>query len=103
MAKKTFQMLWRNKWLTSGAKSIDDFIYVFEEVAKQFRKWKELGVQLRADGGIADDYATFTIDGMEAAIKAGFTYYHSREEKKQYLLTTNDEEIEVPEEMLKTD
>ena len=102
MTKKIYQITWRNKWLTSGATSIDDFIHVFEEVAKQFREWKELGVQLQDDGGVADDYATFTVDDMDAAIKAGFIYCRGDDREKQFLVTLDGEEIEIPKEKLKT-
>ena len=101
MTKKIYKTTWRNKWITSGATSIDDFINVFEFLAKQFREWKDLGIKLEDDGGVSDDYATFIVDDMDVAIQAGFTYHHIKDRKKQYLITIDNEEIEVPKEKYK--
>ncbi len=100
MGKKIYKTIWRNKWITAGAKSIDDFINTFEGLANHFREWKELGITLEEDGGVIDDYATFSTDDMDVAIKAGFTFYFGDNREKEYLLTIDDEEIEVPKEKL---
>jgi len=63
ITKKIYRTTWRNKWITSNAGSIDDFIDTFEHLAKQFRQWKEWGISLYDGGGVGDDYATFITDG----------------------------------------
>lgn len=84
---------WRNKWITSDAKTIDDFIRTFEALAKKFKQWKEWGIQLYDDGGVGDDYAIFITDNMDVAIKAGFMF---RSSSGDYLETLSGEEIKVP-------
>ncbi|MFX1305155.1 MAG: hypothetical protein ACFFBV_13035 [Promethearchaeota archaeon] len=91
---------WRNKWITSDAKTIDDFIDTFEFLAKKFKQWKEWGIELHDDGGVGDDYVTFITDNMDVAIRAGFTFYMGGNHKDEYLETLSDEEIKVPKEKL---
>jgi len=88
--------IWRNKWITSNAKSIDDFINIFEALTKKFREWKDWGIQLHDDGGVGDDYATFITDNMDIAVKAGFTVYIGDDRENEYLETLSGEEIKVP-------
>lgn len=89
---------WRNKWITSHANTIDDFISIFEALSKQFRQWKEWGTTLEDDGGVGDDYATFITDDMDVAIKAGFTFYMGHDQDTEYLETLSGETIRVPKE-----
>lgn len=100
ISKNIYMTTWRNKWITSDAKTIDDFINTFEFLAKKFKQWKEWGIQLSDDGGVGDDYATFTTDNMEVAIKANFTFTMGNDRKTQYLETLSGEEIKVPKEKL---
>ncbi|MFX0040583.1 MAG: hypothetical protein ACFFCY_06255 [Promethearchaeota archaeon] len=100
ISKKIYITTWRNKWITSGAKSIDDFIKTFEDLLKRFKQWKEWGITLYDDGGTDDDYATFATDNIDVAIKAGFTFFMGDNRKKQYLEALLGEEIEVLEEKL---
>ena len=37
---------WRNKWITSRAETIDDFIKVFEHRTGTLKRWKERGIEL---------------------------------------------------------
>ncbi len=75
MKKTRYVSTWRNKWITSDASSIDDFIKTFEAVVKMFKEWKEMGINLGPDSSTGDDYAEFYTDDMDVAIKAGFTVY----------------------------
>lgn len=93
---KLFQIL----FFTSRAGSIDDFIKTFESLAERFRTWKEWGITLNNDGGIGDDYATFITDDMDAAIKAGFTFYMGEDRETEYLETLEGKEVEIPKEKL---
>lgn len=54
MEKDVYISTWRNKWITSDAKNIDDFIKAFEELAKMFKEWKERGIELYDDGGVGE-------------------------------------------------
>ena len=98
MSEKMYMVTWRNKWITSGAKTIDDFIQTFEALAKKFKLWKEWGIKFHDDESAEDDYATFITDNMDIAIKAGFTF---RSSGGEYLETLSGEEIKVPRNKIK--
>ena len=74
LQKKKYTYTWRNKWITSRARSIDDFIETYERLAEQMRRWKEAGIILDPDidGGIGDDYADFCTYDEKVALKEGF-------------------------------
>jgi len=74
-AKAQYVYLWRNKWITSGARSIDDFIGIYEELLSKLRRWKGQGIKLQIDQGIMDDYAEFYTFDEAAAKKEGFEKY----------------------------
>ena len=71
---KKYTTIWRNKWITSSAGSIDDFIKIYEHLAEKMKRWKEEGIELDSDiiGGIGDDYAQFCTYDEKIAIKEGF-------------------------------
>ena len=100
MGKVRYISTWRNKWITSHAGSIDDFIKTFEDLARMFKEWKEMGVKLNPDSGIGDDYAEFYTDDMDVAIKAQFTFYSGDDKTTEYHETDTGEEVEVPKEKL---
>ncbi len=71
---KKYITTWRNKWITSNAGSIDDFITTYGQLAENMKRWKEEGIVLDPDiiGGIGDDYAQFCTYDEKVAIKEGF-------------------------------
>lgn len=71
MSEKTFEYIWRNKWLTSKAKIIDDMINGLIEASEYLQLMKEDGVVLDPDGGTYDDYAMLTTTDPEIAKKYG--------------------------------
>ncbi len=86
--KKRFETLWRNKWLTSEAKSIDDMIASLRAAADHLDEMRKAGVTLEDDGGVGDDYATLVTTDPEVAKKFGM------EEEREYL---DEEDEETPE------
>lgn len=98
--KNVYMTTWRNKWITSGASSIGDFIKIFEALAEKFRQWKELGITLENDSGVGNDYATFITDNMDVEIKANFTFNMGDDRETQYLERLSGEEVKVPKEKL---
>ena len=70
---KKYITTWRNKWLTSKAGNIDDFIKVYEETAELMRRWKSEGIIIDPDiiGSFGDDYAQFCTYDERVAIKEG--------------------------------
>jgi hypothetical protein len=69
---KVYSALWRNKWITSEAKTIDDFIETYQDLAAMFSEWKEKGIVLNPESGISDDYAEFTTEDPKVADEFGF-------------------------------
>ena len=67
-----YDSLWRNKWLTAGAKTMDDMIDALQEAADLLRAMKAAGVVLRDDGAIADDYARLVTNDPGVAKTFGF-------------------------------
>ena len=101
MGKIRYVSVWRNKWITSQAGSIDDFIETFEGLARMFREWKEMGIKLNPESDIGGDYAEFYTDDMDMAIKAQFTFYLDDDESTEYLETDTGEEVKLSKEKLK--
>ncbi|MGP0062735.1 MAG: hypothetical protein ACLQGP_03915 [Isosphaeraceae bacterium] len=87
--KKRYQTLWRNKWLTSEAKTIEEMIASLRAAADHLEEMRRAGVILEDDGGIGDDYATLVTTDPEVAKKFGM------EEEREYL-DEEDDEDETP-------
>jgi len=100
MEKTKYVSTWRNKWITSGAGSIDDFIKTFEALAKMFKEWKEMGIKLHPDSSTGDDYAEFYTEDMDVAINARFTVTMGDDRDTAYLITDTGKEVKVPKEKL---
>ena len=54
---KRYITLWRNKWLTSEAKSLQDMVDGLQSASDRLRAMLADGVTLEPDGGTSDDYA----------------------------------------------
>ena len=67
----THMMVWRNKWLTADAKSIDDMIDALSGAAEYLRQMKADGVTLDPEGGTGDDYAYLVTSDPAIAKKYG--------------------------------
>lgn len=69
-ARKRYIMLWRNKWLTAEARTIDDMILSLRAAADQLEAMRKDGVTLDLEaGGVGDDYAHLTTTDPEIAKK----------------------------------
>jgi hypothetical protein len=68
---KRYELLWRNKWLTSEAQSIDDMIAKLREAANELEAMKQDGVVLNPEGGTFDDYASLITTDEKVAEKYG--------------------------------
>ena len=84
-AKKRYERLWRNKWLTSEAKTIDDMIESLRAAADHLDEMRKSGITLEDKGGVGDDYATLVTTDPEFAKKFGM------EEEREYLDEEGDE------------
>ncbi|MFX1276017.1 MAG: hypothetical protein ACFFBP_15270 [Promethearchaeota archaeon] len=83
----------RNKWITSDATNIDDFIKTYQFLAEKMRNWKKLGIKLDPESGIGDDYAEFFTSNKDVAIKANFIYFDSKGNK--FLQTRSGKEVPI--------
>ena len=70
-ARKRFVTTWRNKWLTAGAKSIEDMISMLRAAADDLDRMRKDGVTLDDNGGTGDDYAHLVTTDAEVAEKYG--------------------------------
>ncbi|HEY4312895.1 MAG TPA: nucleotidyltransferase family protein [Pirellulales bacterium] len=69
--QKRYVTTWRNKFLTTEAKSLDEMIAILRDAAEQLDAMRTDGVFLDPDGGTADDYATLVTTDPEIAKKYG--------------------------------
>lgn len=68
---KRYVLLWRNKWLTSEAQSVENMVAMLREAADQLEAMKKDGVLLDTEGGTSDDYATLVTTDEQVAQKYG--------------------------------
>lgn len=71
-ARKRYELLWRNKFLTLDASSIDDVLAALRDAATKLEAMRADGVQLDPQGGTGDDYATFFTYDPDVAKKYNF-------------------------------
>ena len=69
--QKKYVRLWRNKFLTLDAKSIDNMIDVLGGAVEELRQMKADGVTLDPAGGTADDHAHLVTNDASVAEKYG--------------------------------
>jgi hypothetical protein len=61
--------LWRNKWLTAQAKTIEEMVALLRSAAETLDAMRRDGVILESDTGIGDDYATLSTTDPDVAKK----------------------------------
>lgn len=71
MKTTTYSTVWRNKWLTSEAQSLDDMIENLKEAISDLEDMKQAGVEANFEGA-ADDYVYLTTYDRKLAKKFGF-------------------------------
>ena len=77
--QQEYEMIWRNKWLTADAKTIDDMIQSLENAVAELKELKANNVTLDPDG-MQDDYACFKTTDKKVAKKFGFEKVEEDEE-----------------------
>lgn len=69
-AKMRYVTLWRNKWLTADAQTVEDMVRSLRAAAAKLEAMRQDGVTLALDlGGIGDDYAHLVTTDLEVAKK----------------------------------
>lgn len=66
-----YEMMWRNKFLTLEAKTIDDMIEGLSAAVNDLKEMKAAGITLDEDGPTSDDYARLITDDPKVAEKFG--------------------------------
>lgn len=67
--EKRYVLLWRNKFLTLEAKSLDEMIATLDHAVEELRKMRADGVVLDPEGGTANDYAQLVTTDPDVARK----------------------------------
>ncbi len=67
--QRRYIQLWRNKFLTIEAKSIEEMIENLQAAGELLRRMRDDGVTLDPDGGTSDDYARLVTNDPEIARK----------------------------------
>jgi Ran GTPase-activating protein (RanGAP) involved in mRNA processing and transport len=70
--EKQYEMLWRNKWLTANATSLDEMIDHLQQAVDELRAMRAAGVTLSEDSAMPDDYAELVTADPKVAEKFGF-------------------------------
>jgi hypothetical protein len=86
-ARKRYVTIWRNKRLTSEAKSIEDMVTQLRSAADRLDEMRKDGVFLENDAGGGDDYAHLVTTDPKVAEKYGLV-----EESEYWGLDEADEE-----------
>lgn len=84
--RKRYVTHWRNKWLTSEAKSLDEMIAAIRQAANTLEAMKRDGIVLEQSDGIADDYAVLVTTEPEVAKK------YDMVEESEFWSAEDDEE-----------
>jgi len=71
LVSKRYVLLWRNKWLTAKAQTIDEMIQSLDDAATELRAMRDDGVVLDPTRGTSDDYAYLTTSSRAIAEKYG--------------------------------
>jgi hypothetical protein len=67
----TYERLWRNKWLTAHATSIDDMIACYGGAIEELRTLQQQDVRIDVSDALGD-YITFTTTDPRVAQEFGF-------------------------------
>ena len=89
---KRYVTLWRNKWLTAEAESLEDMIEGLQSAADTLRSMLADGVTLDPEGGTSDDYAYLVTTDPVIAKK-----YDMHDEKEFWGDDEENEEQQVDE------
>jgi hypothetical protein len=71
MSQVRYEHVHHNKFIVNEARTIDDFIEIFEQNLLLFKRWKEKGINLDPHG-IGSSYAIFYTYDEQVAREEGF-------------------------------
>ncbi|MBM4000699.1 MAG: nucleotidyltransferase family protein [Planctomycetes bacterium] len=83
-ARRRYVTIWRNKWLTAEAKSVEEMIRMLRSAADRLDQMRKDGVVLDDESGVGDDYARLVTTDPTVAEKYGLVeeseYWEDEEE-----------------------
>ena len=91
-ASKRYMQLWRNKFLTLEAKTVEDMIATLRGAAETLEAMRADGVTLDSEGGTGDDYAYLITSDPEVAKK------YDMHEESEFWAEEEDEDKQPGEE-----
>lgn len=71
MARIRYEHVHHHRYISTEAKTIDDFIKIFEENLALFKRWDEKGIKLDPHG-VGSSYAIFYTYDEQVAKEEGF-------------------------------
>lgn len=92
-----YETLWRNKWLTAEAQTIDDMISMLQGAAECLKEMRDAGITLDPDGGTGDDYARLVTEDKAVAEKFGLEEWDTEEEEEEEDDLDDDESLSTAE------
>lgn len=72
MKQPRFEYLWRNKWITSNAETIDDMIEGHKHFLNELIEFKKAGLEIDPCSDVSGDYIWFYTNDKELADSLGF-------------------------------
>lgn len=70
-ARRRYVTIWRNKWVTAKAKTIEEMVTMLRGAADELDQMRRDGVMLEDAGGVGDDYAHLVTTDPKIAEKYG--------------------------------
>jgi hypothetical protein len=68
----SYELIWRNKYLTANATSLDEMIQALQDAAEQLTTLRAKGVTLSAESDMAGDFAYLVTDDPAIANEYDF-------------------------------
>lgn len=87
--ERRYLTLWRNKFLTIDAQTVDDMIEILRDASETLARMRDDGVVLDPNGGTADDYAYLVTTDPDIARK-----YDMHEESEFWGIDDSDSEAD---------
>ena len=92
-----YEMIWRNKWLTTDSETIDEMILKLTSAAEALVRMQKAGVELDLDGSdVQNDYARLVTDDPKVAEEFGleeaYSLYEDDDEDLETEVSLDDDE-----------
>jgi hypothetical protein len=93
--EKQYEMLWSNKWLTSGARTFDEMIDYLQQAVDELRAMRAAGVTLSENSVMRDDFAYLETTDPKVAEEFGFEEVEWEDEEELWEDDSDAEEAKA--------